>query len=96
MDKFTIVDYIVLVSVLLCSLFIGIFFARKKQDSGEYTSGKGKLRVLPVGLSQTASFISAITVQAGVLQIFLHCRIYKSLDKLEMCIFTTCVPGYAA
>ena len=86
MDKFTMVDYIVLVSVLLCSLFIGIFFARKKQDSGEYTSGKGKLRVLPVGLSQTASFISAITVQAGVLQIFLHCRIYNHWTN-QKCAF---------
>ena len=63
---FALIDYIVLISLLLCSLLIGIFFGRKKQDSREYTSGKGRLGVLPVGLSQAASFISAITVQVWI------------------------------
>ena len=62
---FVLVDYVVLFSLLLCSLLIGIFFGRKKQDSREYTSAKGRLGVWPVGLSQAVSFVSAITVQVG-------------------------------
>ena len=62
---FVLVDYIVLFVLLLCSLLIGIFFGRKKQDSREYTSAKGRLGVWPVGLSQAASFISAVAVQVG-------------------------------
>ena len=63
MVQFAAVDYGVLVFILGVSLAIGIFFARKRQDSREYTSGKGKLGVIPVGLSMTVSYISAITVQ---------------------------------
>ena len=66
MVSFVAADYIVLVLVLAGSLAIGVFYGRKRQDSREYTSAKGKMGVLPVGLSLCVSFISAITVQASL------------------------------
>ena len=65
MVQFVAADYVVLAVVLAGSLGIGVFYGRKPQDSREYTSGKGKMAVLPVGLSMCVSFVSAITVQAS-------------------------------
>ena len=63
MVQFGVVDYVVLVLFVIVSLGIGIFFGRKKQDSREYTSGKGQLGIVTVGLSLTVSFVSAAAVQ---------------------------------
>ena len=66
MVEFVLFDYVVLMVVLAGSLGIGIFYGRKRQDSSEYTSGKGKMGLLPVGMSMCVSFVSAITVQVSL------------------------------
>ena len=63
MAGFGIVDYVILVLIILGSLSIGIFYGRKKQDTKEYTTGRGQMGILPVSLSLTVSYISAITIQ---------------------------------
>ena len=73
MVQFGSVDYAVLVTILAVSLGIGIYFGRKRQSSREYTSAKGQMGILPVSLSLTVSFISAITVQVSVLHLRHHC-----------------------
>ena len=63
MAGFGIIDYVILGIIVGVSLAIGVFYGRKKQDSKEYTTGKGQMGIIPVSLSLTVSYISAITIQ---------------------------------
>ena len=61
--EFHALDYTVLLISLTVYLGIGIYFGRKRQGSQEYTSAKGELGVIPVGLSLAVTNISVITIQ---------------------------------
>ncbi|XP_075716189.1 sodium-coupled monocarboxylate transporter 1-like [Rhinoderma darwinii] len=58
-------DYVVFAAVLLISTVIGIYFAfagRGKTTSQEFLTGGRSMTALPVALSLTASFMSAVTI----------------------------------
>ena len=59
----SVVDYIVLVSVLLFSLGIGIFYSYRQKTSEEYLHGGRQMALVPVSISLVVSFISAVTMQ---------------------------------
>ncbi|ELT90150.1 hypothetical protein CAPTEDRAFT_69450, partial [Capitella teleta] len=59
-------DYAVFLSVLLISLGIGVFYARKgrqkKQTIDSFLMADRSMSILPVSMSLLASFLSAITI----------------------------------
>ena len=64
-EKLSLIDYLVFGTMLVISLSIGITFGivnRKKQSSQDFLLGGGNLKVLPVGFSILAGFISAIAM----------------------------------
>lgn len=58
-------DYVVFALMLVMSAAVGVYYAwvdRGQRSSGNFLMGGRKLTALPVSLSLTASFMSAITV----------------------------------
>ncbi|XP_048467975.1 sodium-coupled monocarboxylate transporter 1-like isoform X2 [Rhincodon typus] len=65
MGEFTVWDYVVFVIMLLISVSIGVYHAikaRGQQSNSQFLLGDRQLRALPVAMSLTASFMSAVTV----------------------------------
>ncbi|KAM5247806.1 sodium-coupled monocarboxylate transporter 2 [Ctenodactylus gundi] len=63
--NFAVWDYVVFAALFVISSGIGVFFAikeRKKVTSGEFLVGGRQMSSVPVALSLTASFMSAVTV----------------------------------
>ncbi|XP_048408811.1 sodium-coupled monocarboxylate transporter 1 isoform X2 [Stegostoma tigrinum] len=63
--EFTVWDYVVFVIMLLISASIGVYHAikaRGQQSNSQFLLGDRQLRALPVAMSLTASFMSAVTV----------------------------------
>lgn len=58
-------DYVVFALLLIISTLIGLFFAYRSRnnadDSDDYLLGGRQMTAIPVSLSLTASFMSAIT-----------------------------------
>lgn len=64
-SSFVALDYVVFALMLVVSAAVGIYFAwtdRGQSSSGDFLTGGRRLTALPVSLSLTASFMSAITV----------------------------------
>ncbi|KAM3924796.1 sodium-coupled monocarboxylate transporter 1-like [Leptodactylus fuscus] len=62
---FTVWDYVVFALMLLISAVIGIYYAfagRKQKTSQDFLMGGRSMSAVPVALSLTASFMSAVTV----------------------------------
>lgn len=58
-------DYVVFAVMLVVSAAVGVYYAwadRGPSSSGDFLTGGRRLTALPVSLSLTASFMSAITV----------------------------------
>lgn len=63
--SFVAADYAVFALMLVVSAAVGVYYAwadRGQQSSGDFLMGGRRLTALPVSLSLTASFMSAITV----------------------------------
>lgn len=63
--SFVVADYVVFALMLVMSAAVGVYYAwadRGQQSSGDFLMGGRRLTALPVSLSLTASFMSAITV----------------------------------
>lgn len=62
---FTTIDYILFASMMFLSFLIGLyygFFAKRKQNNtAEYLLGSKKMKVLPVAISLTATYINFVT-----------------------------------
>ena len=68
--SFTLPDYLVLATVLLCSSLIGLYYrfsGGKQKTQREYLLADGGSSIIPVAFSLMASFMSAITL-LGVTQ----------------------------
>ncbi|XP_015786014.1 sodium-coupled monocarboxylate transporter 2 [Tetranychus urticae] len=64
-NKFSTVDYIVFILMLVCSSGIGIFYAfkgRKNESSKEFLTANKSLNWFPVSMSLLASFQSSVTI----------------------------------
>lgn len=63
--SFAVADYVVFALMLVVSAAVGFYYAwtdRSQSSSGDFLTGGRRLTALPVSLSLTASFMSAITV----------------------------------
>lgn len=63
--SFVALDYAVFALMLVASAAVGVYFAwtdRRQTNSRDFLMGGRRMTALPVSLSLTASFMSAITV----------------------------------
>ena len=66
--SFVAADYVVFALMLLVSAAVGVYYAwvdRSRESTGDFLMGGRSLTAVPVSLSLTAGFMSAITVLAS-------------------------------
>ncbi|XP_077449709.1 sodium-coupled monocarboxylate transporter 1 isoform X2 [Stigmatopora argus] len=71
--SFAAADYVVFAFMLVVSAAIGVYYAwtdRNLESSGNFLTGGRQLPALPVSLSLTASFMSAITVLSNPAEVY--------------------------
>ncbi|XP_078099028.1 sodium-coupled monocarboxylate transporter 1 isoform X2 [Sander vitreus] len=71
--SFLVADYVVFAVMLLVSAAVGVYYAwadRSQRSSGDFLMGGRRLTALPVSLSLTASFMSAITVLSNPAEVY--------------------------
>uniref|UniRef100_H2LYA4 Solute carrier family 5 member 8 n=1 Tax=Oryzias latipes TaxID=8090 RepID=H2LYA4_ORYLA len=69
----TMADYVVFALMLVVSAAVGFYYAwtdRSQSSSGDFLTGGRRLTALPVSLSLTASFMSAITVLSNPAEVY--------------------------
>uniref|UniRef100_A0A3Q1FTL4 Solute carrier family 5 member 8 n=1 Tax=Acanthochromis polyacanthus TaxID=80966 RepID=A0A3Q1FTL4_9TELE len=73
--SFVAADYVVFALMLVVSAAVGVYYAwtdRKQRSSGDFLMGGRRLTALPVSLSLTASFMSAITVLSHPAEVYCY------------------------
>lgn len=73
--SFAVADYVVFALMLVVSAAVGFYYAwtdRSQRSSGDFLTGGRRLTALPVSLSLTASFMSAITVLSNPAEVRLQ------------------------
>ncbi|CAK6949749.1 sodium-coupled monocarboxylate transporter 1 [Scomber scombrus] len=71
--SFVVADYVVFALMLVVSAAVGVYYAwsdRGQKSSGDFLMGGRSLTALPVSLSLTASFMSAITVLSNPAEVY--------------------------
>ncbi|XP_072235232.1 sodium-coupled monocarboxylate transporter 1 [Leuresthes tenuis] len=71
--SFAVADYVVFALMLVVSASVGVYYAwadRSQRSSGDFLTGGRRLSALPVSLSLTASFMSAITVLSNPAEVY--------------------------
>ncbi|NXJ59256.1 SC5A8 protein, partial [Rostratula benghalensis] len=79
MGRFTVWDYVVFAAMLLISAVIGIYYAFAgggQKTSKDFLMGGRSMSALPVALSLTASFMSAVTVLGTPAEIYRYGAIF--------------------
>ncbi|NXF34584.1 SC5A8 protein, partial [Nyctibius bracteatus] len=79
MGRFTVWDYVVFAAMLLVSAVIGIYYAFAgggQKTSRDFLMGGRSMSALPVSLSLTASFMSAVTVLGTPAEIYRYGAIF--------------------
>ncbi|NWT40626.1 SC5A8 protein, partial [Chroicocephalus maculipennis] len=79
MGRFTVWDYVVFAAMLLVSAIIGIYYAfvgGGQKTSKDFLMGGRSMSALPVALSLTASFMSAVTVLGTPAEIYRYGAIF--------------------
>ncbi|NXV51490.1 SC5A8 protein, partial [Uria aalge] len=79
MARFTVWDYVVFAAMLLVSAIIGIYYAfvgGGQKTSKDFLMGGRSMSALPVALSLTASFMSAVTVLGTPAEIYRYGAIF--------------------
>lgn len=74
-SSFAVADYVVFALMLVVSAAVGVYYAwadRGQRSSGDFLMGGRRLTALPVSLSLTASFMSAITVLSNPAEVRSH------------------------
>lgn len=83
-------DYAVFAFMLVVSATVGIYYAwvdRGQRSSGDFLMGGRKLTAVPVSLSLTASFMSAITVLSNPAEVRKILGVFeKSAQKRERAV----------
>ncbi|XP_061435058.1 sodium-coupled monocarboxylate transporter 1-like [Lethenteron reissneri] len=73
--SFVVWDYLVFAAMLLISASIGVYYAvvaRGQQSTEEFLTGGRQMGALPVALSLTASFMSAVTVLGTPAEVYCY------------------------
>ncbi len=76
---FTWLDYIVFFIFILLSTAVGLFFTikdRKNPSTGNYFMGQREMSVIPVAISMSVSFLSAIIMLGGAAETYLHGAVF--------------------
>ncbi|XP_040886233.1 sodium-coupled monocarboxylate transporter 1-like [Toxotes jaculatrix] len=71
--SFVVADYVVFALMLVVSAAVGVYYAwadKGQRSSGDFLMGGRRLTALPVSLSLTASFMSAITVLSNPAEVY--------------------------
>ncbi|XP_014325061.1 sodium-coupled monocarboxylate transporter 1 [Xiphophorus maculatus] len=71
--SFAVADYVVFAVMLLVSAAVGVYFAwtdRRQRSAGDFLTGGRRLTALPVSMSLSASFMSAITVLGNPAEVY--------------------------
>ncbi|XP_028253102.1 sodium-coupled monocarboxylate transporter 1-like [Parambassis ranga] len=71
--SFVVADYVVFAFMLAVSAAVGVYYAwmgRSQRSSEDFLTGGRRLTALPVSLSLTASFMSAITVLSNPAEVY--------------------------
>ena len=79
MGGFSVWDYVVFAAMLLVSAVIGIYYAFAgggQKTSKDFLMGGRSMTAVPVALSLTASFMSAVTVLGTPAEIYRHGAIF--------------------
>ncbi|NWH17452.1 SC5A8 protein, partial [Grus americana] len=79
MGRFTVWDYVVFAAMLLISAVIGVYYAfvgGGQKTSKDFLMGGRSMSALPVALSLTASFMSAVTVLGTPAEIYRYGAIF--------------------
>ncbi|NXS75872.1 SC5A8 protein, partial [Pandion haliaetus] len=79
MGRFTVWDYVVFAAMLLVSAVIGVYYAfvgGGQKTSKDFLMGGRSMSALPVALSLTASFMSAVTVLGTPAEIYRYGAIF--------------------
>ncbi|NXL63405.1 SC5A8 protein, partial [Chordeiles acutipennis] len=79
MGRFTVWDYVVFAAMLLVSAVIGVYYAFAgggQKTSKDFLMGGRSMSALPVSLSLTASFMSAVTVLGTPAEIYRYGAIF--------------------
>uniref|UniRef100_A0A8C0AVZ9 Sodium-dependent multivitamin transporter n=1 Tax=Buteo japonicus TaxID=224669 RepID=A0A8C0AVZ9_9AVES len=79
MASFTVWDYVVFAAMLLVSAVIGVYYAfvgGGQKSSKDFLMGGRSMTALPVALSLTASFMSAVTVLGTPAEIYRYGAIF--------------------
>ncbi|NXS99774.1 SC5A8 protein, partial [Jacana jacana] len=79
MGRFTVWDYVVFAAMLLISAVIGIYYAFAgggQKTSKDFLTGGRSMSALPVALSLTASFMSAVTVLGTPAEIYRYGAVF--------------------
>ena len=82
-DFFTWLDYIVFFVFILLSTGVGLFFTikdRKNPSTSKYFMGQREMSVIPVAISMSVSFLSAIDMLGGAAETYLHGVVYYYLE----------------
>ncbi|XP_076010514.1 sodium-coupled monocarboxylate transporter 1-like [Genypterus blacodes] len=91
--SFVAVDYVVFASMLMVSAAIGVYYAwvdREKTSTGEFLIGGRRLTAVPVSLSLTAGFMSAISVLGNPAEVYRYGAIFGLLGlSYVVTIFVT-------
>ena len=81
-------DYAVFALMLLVSAAVGVYYAwadRSRAGTGDFLMGGRSLTALPVSLSLTAGFMSAITVLASPAEVRENSIILYSIPLYSLC-----------
>lgn len=79
MGRFTVWDYVVFAAMLLISAIIGIYYAfvgGGQKTSKDFLTAGRSMSALPVALSLTASFMSAVTVLGTPAEIYRYGAVF--------------------
>ena len=79
-NHFGIWDYVVFATMLLLSVSIGIFFAvtgGRQRTAEEVLLANRELNIIPVAMSLTVSFISAITIMGTPAEVYFFDTMYS-------------------
>ncbi|XP_051890725.1 sodium-coupled monocarboxylate transporter 1 [Pristis pectinata] len=77
--QFSVWDYVVFIVMLLVSVFIGVYHAvkaRAQQSNSQFLLGGRQMRAVPVAMSLTASFMSAVTVIGTPAEVYRYGAIF--------------------
>lgn len=88
--SFVAADYAVFAFMLMVSAAVGVYYAwvdRGQGSSGDFLMGGRKLTAVPVSLSLTASFMSAITVLSNPAEVREIPRAFEKKSPEEWSLF---------